>query len=582
VAETRTTRLNLPQWSSGADSPSRDDFNNAFADLEARTAIDRRTPDPVLPTGSPALVDREYFQRILDLGGGTVLRALYRSDSGGTWRAQAWVPETLRVRPPTAAPPALTADALRIEHPTGPVAGLVSSWDGTVVARTALVLGTSVDGTLGRLSVGGLDAVPAAVRARITALGAERALEIKAGDANVTELLRMINSAGSNVLTVSGAGALTSTQGAAFGGVTPAASASLTVAPNSSGAINTGLLGYGQETANTRVIWQANRYQPGSTDAAAIFTVAPNSITIGRVTGTDWGALDIGAVLTRWVTGRLAWFPTIASMSGSSPFNPFPGLTGFAGIDQVNGMSSTIGTQFNNYGDPTRTASTVASYNSGVGAWTGDIQRGYQAEIIAGSPDAVLVSRIDPVGRMSSNAPWRGSGGKPNHLRDVRQSVVHTCVRKWADPGDYSAGQFVASNGSFTYTWPTMTVRSSSITQLEVELRLEALFFKQNSGANPDRQVMQIRWFYQIGSGSFNSADSLYQEAAAMVADSAFPQAPGIQNTWTVAVPITVAAGSTFRMRMQVVLYPYAADARLRRADLKVRESIVETYTASE
>jgi hypothetical protein len=155
-------------------------------------------------------------------------------------------------------------------------------------------------------------------------------------------------------------------------------------------------------------------------------------------------------------------------------------------------------------------------------------------------------------------------------------------MRKWADPGDYTAGQFIGSNGSFTYTWPTMTVRSSSITQLEVELRLEALFFKQNSGASPDRQVMQIRWSYQIASGSFNSTDGLYQEAAAMVADSAFPQAPGIQNTWTVTVPITVAAGSTFRMRMQLVLYPYAVDARLRRADLKVRESIVESYTASE
>jgi hypothetical protein len=127
-----------------------------------------------------------------------------------------------------------------------------------------------------------------------------------------------------------------------------------------------------------------------------------------------------------------------------------------------------------------------------------------------------------------------------------------------------------------------MTVRSSSITQLEVELRMEALFFKQNSGANPDRQVAQIRWSYQIAGGSFISADPDYQEAAATVVDSTWPQAPGIQNTWTVVVPVTAAAGTTFRIRMQVLLYAYAADARLRRADLKVRESIVESYTASE
>jgi hypothetical protein len=582
VTITRTPRLGLEQWSSGDDSPSRTGFNLDYANLEGRLPLDQRAPGAALPTGSPALVSAEYFQRTLDLGGGVSAYALYRTDSGGTWRAQSWIPERLLVRPPDTAP-ASTAEAFRVEHTgvaNGP--GLSLSWEGAATLRKQLILGGSADKTIGRLSVGSLDALPAAVRARITPFGAERGLEIAAGDANVTELLRLINSAGSNVLIVNAAGQLTSTQGAAFGGVTPNAAASLTVAPNSSGAINTGLLGYGQETAATRVIWQANRYQPGSSDAGSIFSIAPNLITIGRVSGTDWGQIDIGAVLTRWVTGRLAWFPTIASMSGSSPFNPFPGLTGFAGIDQVNGVSSTIGTQFNNYGDPTRAASTVASYNSGTGSWTGDIQRGYQAEIISGSPDAVMVSRIDPVGRMSCNAPWRGSGSKPNHLRDVRQGVVHTCLRKWADPGDYSAGQFIASNGSFTYTWPTMTVRSSSITQLEVELRLEALFFKQNSGANPDRQVMQIRWSYQIGSGSFNSADNLYQEAAAMVADSAFPQAPGIQNTWTVAVPITVAAGSTFRLRMQIVLYPYAADARLRRADLKVRESIIESYTASE
>lgn len=36
MAETRTARLNLPQWGAGTDGPSRDDFNNAFADLESR------------------------------------------------------------------------------------------------------------------------------------------------------------------------------------------------------------------------------------------------------------------------------------------------------------------------------------------------------------------------------------------------------------------------------------------------------------------------------------------------------------------------------------------------------------------
>lgn len=576
---TRTQRLGLEQWSSGADSPSRTGFNLDYSNLEARVALDQRTPAAALP--SSGLVPAEFFQRTLDLGGGNTAYTLYRTDPGATWRAQSWVPERLLVRPPDTAP-AVTAEALRVEHTSvanGP--GLSVAWDGGATLRKQLILGGSGDTSVGRLSVGGLDAMPASVRARVTAFGVERALEVKAGDANVTELLRLIDSAGSNVLTVSGAGQLTSTQGAGFGGTTPSTSAGLTVGPQASGAINTGLLGYGQESAPTRAIWQANRFQPGGSDVASILSVAPNLITVGRVSGSDWGQIDIGAVLARLVTARLAWFPTIASIAGGT-FNAFPGLTGFAGIDAANGLQSSIGTQFNNYGAPTRVAETVATYPSSVNTWTGDLSRWNQADIISGSPDLVMVAKVDPQGRMASNASWRGSGTRPVQLRDVRQAITHYCQRKWADPGDYSAGQFVASNGSFTYSWPTMTVRSSSITQLEVQMRLELLFFKQSSGANPDRQVAQIRWFYSIGGGSYVQANTDYQEGAATTNDSPWPQAPGLQNMWNAIIPVTLSAGNTFRIRFQVLLYPYASDARLRRADFFARESIIESYTASE
>ncbi|HZE00670.1 MAG TPA: hypothetical protein VE155_02720 [Pseudonocardiaceae bacterium] len=581
MTDTRTARMGVEQWSSGDDSPSRDGFNTTFANIEARTAIDQRTAGATLPSGTPTLVAAEYFQRTLDLGGGATAYALYRTDAGATWRAQSWIPETLRVRPPDTVP-LVTADALRIEHTSVATAGLVASWDGTAKLRNALLLGNSAEPTVGRLSVGGLDAMPASVRARITTSGAERGLEIRAGaDGLTTELLRLMDAAASIVLTVSGSGVLTSTQGAAFGGITPGA-ATLTVAPQSSGSLSTGLLAYGQESAPTRPQITVNRFQPGSTDVSAIFSVAPNLIGIGKVAGTDWGQIDMGAVLTRLVTARLAWFPTIASIPGGAPFQAYPGLTGFAGIDATNGVSSVIGTQFNNYGSATRDSATIASYPSGTNTWTGNLLRGYQAEIISGSPNIAEVFRVNPFGQIQSNAPWRGSGSKPTQLRDARQPIVHQCKRIWVVPGDYPDGQFIGSNGSFTYNWPTMTVRSSSITQLEVVMRMEALFFKQNSGANPDRQVMQVRWYYQIGGGSFILADSDYQEAASTTVDSPWPQAPGIQNTWTVAVPVTAAAGTTFRMRMIVSLYPYASDARLRRADLSVRESIIETYAPSE
>lgn len=586
---TRTTRLGVEQWSSGSDSPSRTGFNQDLLNLESKTAIDQRTPAAALPTaattlpigGTTALVPAEYFQRTLDLGSGVTAYGLYRTDAGGTWRAQAWIPERLLIRPPDTVP-AVGAEALRVEHTgvaNGP--GLSVSWDGGATLRRQLILGGTADPSVGRLSVGGLDSLPAAVRARITPIGAERGLEIKAGDVNVTELLRLIEFGGSTVLTVTGAGQMSSSQGAAFGGTPPIASAALAVAPNATGAINTGLIGYGQETAPTRAIWQVNRYQPGGSDVAPILSVLPNYITIGRTGAWSGGALDLGAPTMRVFTPRLAWFPDAGAVAGEAGFAPFPSFTGYCGFDSVNGLYTTIGTQFNNFGDPTKDSQRSASYSSAPATWTGDIYRGYQAELIAGVPDLALVARIDPQGRMLSNAPWRGSGAKPNQLRDIRQPVVHTSKKIWVVPGDYPDGQFIASNGSFTYDWPTMTVRSASITQLEVEMRMEALFFKQNSGANPDRQVLQIRWFYSIGGGSFTLADSDYQEAASMVADSTWPQAPGVQNTWTVTIPVTAAAGTTFRMRMQALLYAYASDARLRRADLKVRESIIETYTAA-
>jgi hypothetical protein len=39
MAETRTTRLSLPQWSAGTDAPSRADFNEAFSNLDINGAM---------------------------------------------------------------------------------------------------------------------------------------------------------------------------------------------------------------------------------------------------------------------------------------------------------------------------------------------------------------------------------------------------------------------------------------------------------------------------------------------------------------------------------------------------------------
>lgn len=573
MTETRTARMNQPQWSSGSDSPSRTDFNEAGLAVETRTAIDRLTPDSALP--SSGIVNAEYFVRTATIGG-TALRTLYRGDSGGTLRAHNWVPETLRVRPADTV--ASTAEGLRVDHPDVTLPALTTTWDGKVTARHSLVLGAASDTSLGRLSVGGLDAVPAGVRARITAAGAERALELRAGDGSVTELLRAVDSAGSAVLTISGAGGLTSTQAAAFGGTSPGA-ASLTGAPQPTGAQTAGLLAHGLESATSRAALQVNRYAPGSSDPAAILSVLPSTITVGRLGAWSGGQLDLGAPTLRVVTPRMAWFPSEASISGTSGFNPFPGLTGFAGFDSSVGLFTAVGTEFNNFGDPTKISCEVASYNSSAGTWAGDLLRMYQCELISGSPDAVVVGKMDAAGRLSTNAPWRGSGGKPTELRDARQNITHQCTKIWAAPGNLTAGLFIGSGGSVLYTWPTMTVRSSSITQLEIELRLELLCFR-SGGATVGRQVIQIRWDYQISGGSWNSLSPNPQEGAPLNT-SDFNTPGSLQDTWTGIVPITAAAGAPFRLRMTVDIGT-GSDVRLRRGDFIAREAIIQSYNPSE
>ncbi|MGH3986683.1 MAG: hypothetical protein ACRDTZ_05120, partial [Pseudonocardiaceae bacterium] len=311
MTETRTARFELPQWSDKInDGPEMGDFNEAFLNLSTQAAMDRHAPTSVLP--SSGVLPAELFQRTATVEAVT-LRSLYRSDAGTTWRAYNWVPETLRVRP--ADTTAATAEAFRVDHPDNTPPALATTWDGQASIRRSLLLGGSADTSLGRLAVGGLDAIPASTRARITGYGAERVLELRAGDGSVTELLRMVDSAGSSVLTVSGAGSLTSTQASAFGGTSPGA-ASITGAPQPTGAQTAGILAHGLEAATTRAALQVNRYAPGSSDPAAVLAVLPSSITIGRTGAWVGGTITLGAPAITVMSPQLAWYPTAGDIGG--------------------------------------------------------------------------------------------------------------------------------------------------------------------------------------------------------------------------------------------------------------------------
>jgi hypothetical protein len=568
MTETNTTRLGLRQWSSGSDGPSRDEFNASLLNLEQRAAIDRGAAGSALPTSG--MTTAEYYQRTLTVGSDN-LRTLYRTDSGSTWRAQNWIPEKLRLRPADAT--TATTEALRIDHPDVTLPGLTSSWDGQASIRSSLVLGASSDASLGRLAVGGLDAVPAGVRARVTAAGAERALELRAGDGSVTELLRAVDSAGSTVLTIS------STQAAAFGATSPGA-ASLTGAPQPSGAQQAGILAYGLEAATSRAALQINRYGPGSSDPAAIMSVLPSAITIGRTGAWAGGQITLGAPTVVIMSPSLRLYPTAGDIAEATGFHG-------AGMDATRGLYSTFGQELTNSGATSGAAQTLRSYPSSASTWTGYLLQATQTELVSGSPASTEVARLNGIGQLVTNAPWRGSGSRPAELRDTRQSIIHTCSKIWVHPGIYDGTPLLTGpNGSFLYTWPSMTVRSASGTQLDILCRVEALYLRNEPSPLIARQTMQLRWEIQINGGSWTAIsqgpDSGAVQEQGTLVHQQYEVGALTQDHWHVILPSLIAAGSTFRLRWTAQVANQSASAQLRRADLFVQESIINTYTPSE
>lgn len=111
MAETRTQRFQLPQWSSGAsDSPSREDFNEAFANIE-KWAL-RGEQGPLADRPTPEIANRLW----IDQDG-----VIYR-DTGTSWvqiglpKNSVKIVKTENTDPALSieVPSALGADALRI------------------------------------------------------------------------------------------------------------------------------------------------------------------------------------------------------------------------------------------------------------------------------------------------------------------------------------------------------------------------------------------------------------------------------------------------------------------------------------
>lgn len=113
MTETRTTRLQLPQWSSGtSDSPSREDFNEAFANLEKWAG--RWESGPLVDRRGPGVPDSFYVDET---------GAIYR-DTGTVWQPIGAPKNALTITKESGTDPALkivipenlTADAIQTLH----------------------------------------------------------------------------------------------------------------------------------------------------------------------------------------------------------------------------------------------------------------------------------------------------------------------------------------------------------------------------------------------------------------------------------------------------------------------------------
>lgn len=103
MVETRTARLSLPQWSSGAtDGPSREDFNEAFGNIEKWAA--RFEYGPLASRRAPLLADTYWVDET-----GTIYR-----DTGTAWEPIGSPRNALNIVKESG-----TAPAIRTENPQG-------------------------------------------------------------------------------------------------------------------------------------------------------------------------------------------------------------------------------------------------------------------------------------------------------------------------------------------------------------------------------------------------------------------------------------------------------------------------------
>jgi hypothetical protein len=580
MVETRPDRHGLMQWSSGGDSGSRLDFNEAFGKLNANAPYDDGDTLTELPVTN--LVDARYV--LVALTGG--FRTLYRRSDTSSWDPVGGntMPRAYNLRALEAQ--ARTATALTISHPDH-VSGATFGYDGSAtltgtvrvhdaedVARGAVMIGTTA--SVGLTTLGRLHVRTRATGERGIVLRPYSAIDPDVGSGN---LFTAQSAGGSDVVSIDALGRLRVVPPSAFGGAA-LSTAAVTVAPSSADdAQTTGVLLYGQvsDPASAKSIVQVWR---DVAETAPLVNISRNTIAIGRLPWVSPRTSGQAIFAANAFQFRASGDPVNTSwwtLRTSDATNPTTEANPVLDTVQLSASNAGFGfrmpiyvSQRNRQELPTLTVLRVGDFNAGFMEFARLVPDGLGGE----TPQAAAFWASD--GRLRTGAWWLTGG--IGTTREARQSLTHVCTKRFTPiDGDNYSGQFVANNAAFNYQWPEMVPKSSGPTDLDITLTSELMMTQTDGQA--DAQAVNVEMQISIDGGPFT------QIAVNQIAPVSTPlgkRAGGAVLVSNFRVIDAIAASTPFRLRTRLIVgNSNTLGVWIKMFDVKVAEALVMSYTAA-
>jgi hypothetical protein len=562
--------MGVRQWGAETDTPDREEFNASFAAINARAAYDDGATYTAFPVTD---VVQGRWAKIQ--AAASPYYTMYRRSDASSWEAMGGNTDASTRYFRNADGSARAWEAADTDL-AGPSAWVTYGGDAVLSGRLVLL-----DQNPGGTSRGALHVGSAAAYAPTT-LGRMYVRTVDSGDRGVVldahadlagALLAARRNGGQDLFSIDSQARMQTRAPSSFGAADLADAVAFTGAPGAAGALTTALLLHGQSADPTRSLLVAQRFQPGGSDTGAILQVQPNRVQVGRSgTWTGGAQVVIGAPAVQ-VYGATTFY---AAESDADPNNlDVARRLAFAST----GFVVTTGVSVDNRGNPDVTpVHGVYMFERTGGGWSG-----YLAEWLSSKNESadgsvtthVSYARLRWDGRLETNAPWKGSGTRPVHLRDTRQSLVHVSRRPYVDPGDgVDEGVALAPNASYVETWAVMTPRSLGAFDLLIEVSLEVLVVWPGGSSTADAQPIAVTCAVKRGGGTFDVVGTM--ETAITTPGTDHRPGGDLPTFKFRATDLT--AAQTFQIRTTVTCGGAAAQLRLRGQDVEAAECLLHVY----